>query len=559
MTDRSRSSIQIIIFFSLFFSTLSAIGTVGNNGIHDPSNIIFRNGVYHVWGTGDQIYHLTSTDLIRWVSGPTVFPKGTWPGWINQYVSNFAGTFWAPDIIYMNQQYYLYYSCSMGDRPCAIGVATSTDLTTWTDRGMVIYSDFSSTHGSIDPALFKDASGNYWMAFGSHLRGIWITPIDSVSGKRSGTTLINIAGSGSSWSEHEAAYIFHHGDYYYLFFNVGVCCNGLSSTYTVKMGRSKQPTGPYVDKSGVALTSGGGTTIASTNAKYIGPGHFGVYTENNQYILTMHYYDGLNNGYPRLDVARLEFGSDTWPLVNRNLIPNGRYTIKNFRSNMDIEPSGCTGESGQILIQNISDETNNCRYWDISTVGNGYYRIKNARSVLNIQVIEVPSCTYSNQPATNNWNNSDCQKFRIEQHANGNYVFSSLTQSDRVLSLPGATALVMGSQLQWSNYYGYVQDQWMILPASSAVHELAESDPSAFKIFPNPARGGQFSISTNENQSLNGVELRIINQDGQTVYKQTLTGNSPVSIHSGLKSGLYFLSLPLDQRQMVRPLLISQE
>ena len=50
----------------------------GANGIHDPSSIIKLNGVYHVFGTGDGIAHLTSTDLVNWKVASPVFAPGAW-------------------------------------------------------------------------------------------------------------------------------------------------------------------------------------------------------------------------------------------------------------------------------------------------------------------------------------------------------------------------------------------------------------------------------------------------------------------------------------------------
>lgn len=167
----------------------------GATGAHDPSTIVKRNGVYHVWTTGDQIYHITLTDLVNWTVAPTVFTAGTRPGWINTYVSGFQGNFWAPECISMNGKYYMYYSCSLGQKPCAVGVATSTDLTNWTDQGMVVYSDNSSAYGCIDPDVYADANGKYWMTFGSHLTGIWTVQLDPATGKRIDGNIKNIAGS----------------------------------------------------------------------------------------------------------------------------------------------------------------------------------------------------------------------------------------------------------------------------------------------------------------------------------------------------------------------------
>lgn len=46
------------------------------------------------------------------------------------------------------------------------------------------------------------------------------------------------------------------------------CCSrpvGTSSTYNIRVGRSTSVTGGFVDKSGVALTSGGGTLVLGSH------------------------------------------------------------------------------------------------------------------------------------------------------------------------------------------------------------------------------------------------------------------------------------------------------
>ncbi|RZK33087.1 MAG: arabinan endo-1,5-alpha-L-arabinosidase, partial [Hymenobacter sp.] len=221
---------QLLVLALVIFSGQSAFALQGANGAHDPSTIVKRNGVYHVWTTGNQIYHITSTDLVNWTVAPTVFAAGTFPGWINSYVPGFQGNFWAPECVLRNGVYYMYYSCSLGGRQCAIGLATSPDLSTWTDQGMVVYSDNVSPWGSIDPAIFTDANGRLWMAFGSHLNGNYLIELDPATGKRLNTTIQNIAGA-SPYCENEASYMMQHGGYYYLFYNKGICCAGVTSTY----------------------------------------------------------------------------------------------------------------------------------------------------------------------------------------------------------------------------------------------------------------------------------------------------------------------------------------
>ena len=451
-------------FFALVLGLLAACfcTTTGHalhwsTGIHDPSSIVKRNGVYHVWGTGNQIYHLTSPDMVRWSPASTVFAPGTWPGWINSYVPGFAGSFWAPECIAMNGKYYMYYSCSMGDRQCAIGVATSTDLANWTDQGMVVYSGTSGTIGSIDPAFFRDANNRLWMVYGSHLNGIWLAELNTSTGKTLNSTRYNIAGSGSN-SEHEAAFVVRRGGYYYLFYNRGTCCNGASSTYYVQVGRSTSPTGPYVDRNGVALTSGGGTPFLSTSGRYIGPGHVGYFAENGIEFLTYHFYNGLANGAPTLALSSFKWDSAGWPYASADWIANGRYKIVNKGNNLAWDNWGCGGASGQAIAQNTYTGIT-CQRWDFTSLGNGEYRVNCATGGLSAEVINRANANGAKLDIYSYWG-GDCQKWKVERASDGSYVMSSVN-GNRVVDVPNATTAT-GTQLQIWDYNGGNAQRWLI-------------------------------------------------------------------------------------------------
>lgn len=55
----------------------------------------------------------------------------------------------------------------------------------------------------------------------------------------------------------EATYIHKRDGYYYLFASIGSCCEGLNSTYTTVVGRSRSLMGPYTDKSGKGMLDNG--------------------------------------------------------------------------------------------------------------------------------------------------------------------------------------------------------------------------------------------------------------------------------------------------------------
>lgn len=538
------------LFIISLFVCLSSYALQGLTGIHDPSTIIKRNGVYHVFGTGAQIYHLTSTDLINWTTASTVFASGTWPSWINTYVTDFAGTFWAPECVYMNGKYYLYYACSTGGRPCAIGVATSTDLSTWTDQGVVVYSTTSSTYGSIDPAVFADASGNYWLTFGSHLTGIWLAQLNTSTGKRLNTTLYNIAGSSST--DMEASYVIKSGSYYYLFYNRGVCCNGTSSTYYVQMGRSTSPTGPYVDQNGTSLLSGGGTTFLSTSSPYIGPGQVGYYSENGYNFLTYHYYDGNNSGTPTLGVGNVGWASTGWPFFTRDWIAAGRYTITNKNSGLVWDAWGCTGASLQAIAQGTSAGLT-CQQWDFTALGNGVWKITCALGGLAADVYNCASANSTPLDLYSYWGGT-CQQFKLERAGDGSLVFSSMN-GNRVVEVPNASTTA-GQQLALYDYNGCTCQQWNVTLISSArVAQTLTDTIAGLQIFPNPASSAQGVTVSLPADPVS--RIRIINSVGAVVSDQQTQHQSKVNIGQGLPAGLYFIQISTKSAVVTKKIVIQ--
>jgi beta-xylosidase len=80
-------------------------------------------------------------------------------------------------------------------------------------------------------------------------------------------------------------------------------------------GRSTNPTGPYSDASGVAMTAGGGTLILATHGSVIGPGGQTVMHDSDGDVLVYHYYDGNLNGTAQIGLNHLSWGSTGWPTV----------------------------------------------------------------------------------------------------------------------------------------------------------------------------------------------------------------------------------------------------
>ena len=105
-----------------------AITIFGSIGAHDPSRMIKDGNTYYIYATGYNIPSLTSTDRIHWTQGKAVLPNGT-PAWARKAVpGNDGHNIWAPDVIYNNGLFYLYYAISGTKYYTAIGLVTSPTL-----------------------------------------------------------------------------------------------------------------------------------------------------------------------------------------------------------------------------------------------------------------------------------------------------------------------------------------------------------------------------------------------------------------------------------------------
>jgi Glycosyl hydrolases family 43/Concanavalin A-like lectin/glucanases superfamily len=315
---------------------------------HDPSRIIQCKNRYYLFYTGQGIASKSSSNRVFWSPGPAVFSSP--PAWTTNLVPGFAGIFWAPDILHFNNQYYLYYAVStFGSQVSAIGLATNPTLDPtdpayhWTDRGPVISSTNGSVYNTIDPSFSWDNSGNLWMAFGSYWNGIYLTQLNPATGLRISpdSPTYHLAWNSSI----EASYLCRRGGYYYLFVNWGSCCSGVNSTYNIRVGRSTNITGPYLDQNGVDMVNGGGTLFMQGTGKFVGPGQVGILSTNGAQWFSYHYYDAnawapQYNAYgaPEFNLVPLSWTADDWPVFT-----NDWSAIYNFQGDASDENGQYSG------------------------------------------------------------------------------------------------------------------------------------------------------------------------------------------------------------------------
>jgi arabinan endo-1,5-alpha-L-arabinosidase len=317
-----------------FNANLVQMPFYGNYFLHDPGTMIKNNGSYFIYGDGQGISGITSTDLRNWGAASAVFPPANPPAWTTNAVPGFTGYFWAPDNAYFNGRYNLYYACSQwGTINSAIGLVTTPSLTSpmWTDQGKVIESNYPATtntdttaYNCIDPSILVDTNGTVWMSFGSYSSGILVMQLDPATGKRFNTNSLttylvaNNAPGGGWGSSEEGSCLYQHGGYYYLFVNFGGCCAGVDSTYNIRVGRSSAVTGPYLDRNGNSMLTGGGTMFLESTARFIGPGHAAIMNDNGTNWFTYHFYDGLNGGAATVGLLQLYWTANGWPTLTND-------------------------------------------------------------------------------------------------------------------------------------------------------------------------------------------------------------------------------------------------
>ncbi|WP_428243539.1 family 43 glycosylhydrolase [Gynuella sp.] len=281
----------------------------GNLVTHDPT-LAYENGNWWVFQTGPGIYSKHSSNGTQWTGGNGgVFPNGL--SWWRQYVPGHDGQdVWAPDVKSYNGRTWMYYSIStFGSNVSAIGLASTSSISSgrWRDDGLVVSSNRSQNFNAIDPDLVVDADGNPWLAFGSFWSGIQLTRLNPLTMKPYGPQY-NIAYRGNEGIE--APSIIYRRGYYYLFVSVGKCCQGTSSTYQIRYGRATDIRGPYLDKNGRDLLSGGGSLLDGGNNRWIGPGGQDIL---NTDVIVRHAYDASDDGTPKLLISILNWDSNGWP------------------------------------------------------------------------------------------------------------------------------------------------------------------------------------------------------------------------------------------------------
>ncbi|MGW0064660.1 family 43 glycosylhydrolase [Streptosporangium sandarakinum] len=306
----------------------------------DPSVIRGDDGWWYAYGTSDPLRegegtrHLLpvsrSRDLVHWTHVGDAFTEETMPSWAD---TAGGASLWAPDIRKVGREYRLYYvvtQTTVTGEPNdnAIGMATApTPAGPWTDSGAPVVGPRRGPGGAgdfkwtFDPALAVDIDGAQYLVYGSYYGGVLITRLDATGRRAVGEpTMIAID------NRFEGGYLVRRDGYWYLFASSADCCAGPTTGYSVYAGRSRDITGPYLDRQGVPLNTsraGGTIVIAPNGNRWVGTGHNAVLTDDTGQDWLL--YHAIDRSDPYLDepygvnerpmlMDRLDW-IDGWPTV----------------------------------------------------------------------------------------------------------------------------------------------------------------------------------------------------------------------------------------------------
>ena len=221
---------------------------------------------------------------------------------------------------------------------------------TWGPREVTLYNERQNTGNPddqfpwvIDAHAFWDADAErLWMSWGGH--DLYITELDPATGlpvDDNGnpisqnistldpnviddplhTMIIQEQPEGSlddPWRRstyQEGPAIYKHGGFYYYFATYG----NLVYDYTIRVGRSTSPRGPYLDREGNNLINGGGTFVLGDDTEQLVPGHPHIWEESGVFYMG---YDYRTTRDPSADerdfmgIRRLHW-VDGWPTIWR--------------------------------------------------------------------------------------------------------------------------------------------------------------------------------------------------------------------------------------------------
>ncbi|MFW6256724.1 MAG: glycoside hydrolase family 43 protein [Bacillota bacterium] len=351
--------VLVLVLFGLSFASCKA-SKLPESGpefsevtVHDP--MITKEGdTFYLFGS--HLASAKSDDLIDWSQmtrdwnrNNSLIPEPEkelqealeWPEPEN------AESTWAKSVIELEDKYYMYFSSSSwGAVRSAIGLAVADDIEgPYEYQGFVVrsYNEGEENRAgvahnpgihpnAIDPHVFFDARDNLWMIYGSYSGGIFILELDPETGLPKKDQGYGKKISGGHHAAMEGPYVLYNPEteYYYLMISFGTLAP--DGGYNIRVARSENPDGPYLDPRGKKMEDASGShyAIKSYGAKLIGnfefvesgigylsPGHNSAYYDEKtgeMYAVFHSRFPGQGNRH-NVRVHQMAMNQEDWPVM----------------------------------------------------------------------------------------------------------------------------------------------------------------------------------------------------------------------------------------------------
>lgn len=366
--------------------------TLSRITVHDPS-IVYdsTSGKYYLfgshrgWAVSSNLANWSQMSLPMDSSYKKLFKEDAEWSELGNSSYDVSGNMWAPDVIYNEAmgKWCMYMSINGDNYYSSIVLLTADKINgKYTRVGTVVYSGFTNSKqakmtdfekvtggtkitryvsngkwnsqigpNAIDPCVFYDENGELWMSYGSWFGGIFLLKLDNETGLRDYNTTYKTQNnksdayfgyklSGGYGGTGEGSYIVWDKDtgYYYMYLSYcGLNATDNFSGYHIRLFRSENVNGPYVDAAGnSAICKAAGTNQSNkgiklfgnyyfsslkgngdnSNKGYMSPGHNSAFIDSDgQHYLIYHTRFNLGNEWHAVRVHQQFMNQDGWPVT----------------------------------------------------------------------------------------------------------------------------------------------------------------------------------------------------------------------------------------------------
>ena len=333
-----RSIMKETIFFDENIAQISFTNDLGITDIGDPFMLKISENEYYLYCTSAEngFYCWRSEDMVNWKDKKMCY--------VRQADSWGRDSFWAPEVVAYNNQYYLYYTARNENGSLRIGLAVSdTPDGPFLDEKNEPLMDFG--YAAIDGNVLIDDDGSKYLYYSRdcsenmvgniHTSQIYAVTLSddmkSVVGEPVFLTTPEQPWECMSgdylWNEGPA--VIKHGDTYYLTYSANYYA---SSLYSVGYATSKSPLGPFVKaEENPILTSQGLDDVSGT-----GHHSFALSPDGSELWIAYHSHTDVSNpsGDRKVNIDRAGFTFDgkmymNGPLTTAQPMPSGS-TVTNI-------------------------------------------------------------------------------------------------------------------------------------------------------------------------------------------------------------------------------------